>query len=206
MSDDLNKAVETAAEAEARKRAERIAAIRKSVRSASDNVPSYEEEAARKALSKAEDALSGDAHPAVNTSEWEDEIAARIAKHVQRVRQNRNSGAESILRELDEQSAAGSIPVSEQPSQKSAPLPQKPLKYRSHAAEPIQEEAPAASPEKVNPAAPEEIRAEEKAPAQESTSPDKKKKKKKKKKKRKKKENKTKKLMNSTWKKKKKIQ
>jgi len=100
MSDNFNEAAETAAEAEARKRAERIAAIRRSVHNSPDNA----EIAANNALSAAEKAVTGGTSPSAEMS-WEDELAARISRRKETVRQNRAASAESILRELDSEPA-----------------------------------------------------------------------------------------------------
>ena len=104
MSENFNEAAETAAEAESRRRAERIAAIRKSVRNSSEDFPGSAESAANSKLPAAENAEIGGTSPAAEMN-WEDEIAARISKHTDTNDNNRTMGAESIIRELDGGSA-----------------------------------------------------------------------------------------------------
>ena len=129
MNDNLGEFTD----AEAKRRAERIAAIRRSVREASEKPEEVVAELLQDAPA-AEEIPAADELPAENTaSDWENEIAARIAKRVQQVKQNRVSGAESILRELDEQRNAPELP-DESPLADVQEV-QKPFKYPSHAAE-----------------------------------------------------------------------
>ena len=106
MSDNFNEAAENAAEAEARKRAERIAAIRRSVRSSTESYTSSEEMAAKNALSAAEAALNGGTSPdSASELSWEDELAERIAKRVQKVKRTKANSAGEIVRELESSSS-----------------------------------------------------------------------------------------------------
>ena len=121
MSDNFNEA----SDAEAKRRAERIAAIRRSVRAASDTPVEQAAETVDKAAGAA-DILSSEPLPAESgTSDWENELAERIAGRIQKVKQNRASSAENILRELGlETSPAKSGPVqNEAPTEAEAYVP-----------------------------------------------------------------------------------
>ena len=100
MIDNFNEAAETAAEAEAKKRAERIAAIRKSVRISPENEPDGAENTPYDDLSAAETVVNGGTSPS-SVMSWEDEIAERISKHTSEPEQRAAESAEDILRELD---------------------------------------------------------------------------------------------------------
>lgn len=113
MSDNFNEA----SDAEAKRRAERIAAIRRSVRAASETPVEQAAETVQEAAGAA-DIPSPEPAPAESAaSDWENELAARIASRVQRVKQNKTSSAESILRELGLETA----PAESSPVQENAP-------------------------------------------------------------------------------------
>ena len=177
---NINNSAGSAAEADAKRRAERIAAIRKAMHS--------DEEAVRAAV-RAEKAPAE--IPAAPAESWEDELSARIAKRMQSVKQKKNSEAEDILAALDRENAR----KAEAPVEKAVKEIAEPVRS---AAAPIAEELPAedtaadvirsavrseavfAAPEAAGYAAPERLAVpEEEAPV--NTGKKKKKKKKKKK-------------------------
>ena len=154
MSDNFNEAYD----AEAKRRAERIAAIRRSVRTASETPVEQAAEAVQETVQEAAGAAdipSPEPAPAESTaSDWENELAARIANRVQRVKQNKTSSAESILRELGLETApAESSPVQENvpeivdyvpkhEAEQYVPQHEAEQYVPKHEALPVQEEAP----------------------------------------------------------------
>ncbi len=154
MSDNFNEAYD----AEAKRRAERIAAIRRSVRTASETPVEQAAEAVQETVQEAAGAAdipSPEPAPAESAaSDWENELAARIANRIQRVKQNKTSSAESILRELGLETApAESSPVQENvpetvdyvpkhEAEQYVPQHEAEQYVPKHEALPVQEEAP----------------------------------------------------------------
>ncbi|MBQ9899384.1 MAG: sortase [Ruminococcus sp.] len=93
MNEEINNgAVGSAEEEAARRRAERIKAIRQSLHTDAA-APAETAQAAAPAETAPAEAPAGNA--------WDDDIAARIAQRVQRVRQNKTSGADDVLAALE---------------------------------------------------------------------------------------------------------